>query len=105
MAEIVSVDAVTRKFPLNHDPTHNLVSALNNVNLRVQAGEFLAIAGPSGSGKTTLLNIIGCIDEPTNGRILIEGMDSSSLTTSRRTTLRRQKIGFVFQTFNLIPVF
>jgi putative ABC transport system ATP-binding protein len=101
MPELVHVEAVTRKFPLDH----NYVSALNDVNLRVAPGEFLAIAGPSGSGKSTLLNLIGCIDKPTSGRILIEGVDTSKLSPNRMTALRREKIGFVFQTFNLIPVF
>jgi len=101
MPELVSVEAVTRQFPLDH----NFVSALLSVNLRVVSGEFLAIAGPSGSGKSTLLNLIGCIDQPTSGRILIDGVDTSTLSPSRLTALRRLKIGFVFQTFNLIPVF
>ena len=79
--------------------------ALNAVNLRIAAGEFLAIAGPSGSGKTTLLNLIGCIDSPTEGRILLDGQDTSELSRKRTTELRREKIGFVFQSFNLIPVF
>jgi len=105
MDEIVSVEAVTRRFPLNHDRTRNLVSALSDASLGVEAGEFLAIAGPSGSGKTTLLNLIGCIDQPTSGRVLIEGVDTSRLSPGRMTALRREKIGFVFQTFNLIPVF
>lgn len=105
MEAIVNVEEVTRKFPLNHDRTRNLVSALNNASIRVDTGEFLAIAGPSGSGKTTLLNLIGCIDRPTSGRILIEGVDTSTLSPGRATALRRDKIGFVFQTFNLIPVF
>jgi len=105
MDEIVKVESVTRRFPLNHDKTRNLVSALNDANLRVEAGEFLAIAGPSGSGKTTLLNLIGCIDQPTSGRILVDGVDTSKLSPARMSTLRREKIGFVFQTFNLIPVF
>jgi putative ABC transport system ATP-binding protein len=90
---------------MNHDRTRNLVSALNDASLSVGAGEFLAIAGPSGSGKTTLLNLIGCIDQPTSGRILVEGVDTSTLSPARMTALRREKIGFVFQTFNLIPVF
>src|ERR1700677_361065 len=105
MNEIVSVEAVTRRFPLNHDRTRNLVSALNEASLRVQAGEFLAIAGPSGSGKTTLLNLIGCIDQPTSGRVQIEGVDTSKLSPGRMSLLRREKIGFIFQTFNLILVF
>ena len=101
MPELVSVEAVTRKFPLDH----NYVSALSNASLHIAPGEFLAIAGPSGSGKSTLLNLIGCIDKPTSGRILIDGVDTSTLNSTRLTALRREKIGFVFQTFNLIPVF
>jgi putative ABC transport system ATP-binding protein len=101
MPELVSVEAVTRKFPLDS----SFVSALSSASLHVGPGEFLAIAGPSGSGKSTLLNLIGCIDQPTSGRILIEGVDTSKLSPSRLTALRRLKIGFVFQTFNLIPVF
>ena len=98
---LVSVEDVTRKFPLDH----NAVTALNHVSLQVRAGEFLAIAGPSGSGKSTLLNLIGCIDKPTSGRILIKGVDTGTLSPARTTQLRRETIGFVFQTFNLIPVF
>jgi putative ABC transport system ATP-binding protein len=111
--EIVSVEAVSRRFPLDHDlavsPGHHRgqssVSALDHASLRVTAGEFLAVAGPSGSGKSTLLNLIGCIDKPAEGRILINGVDTSSLKASELTAVRRQQIGFVFQTFNLIPVF
>ena len=98
---LVSVEEVSRKFPLDH----NDVTALDHANLSVSAGEFLAISGPSGSGKSTLLNLIGCIDKPTSGRISIEGTDTGALSASRMTDLRRRKIGFVFQTFNLIPVF
>lgn len=98
---LVSVEEVSRTFPLDH----NAVKALDSVSLRVSTGEFLAISGPSGSGKSTLLNLIGCIDRPTNGSILIDGTDTTQLTPEQTTDLRRQKIGFVFQTFNLIPVF
>ncbi len=101
MDELVSVEAVSRRFPLDH----NYVRALDNASLRVAVGEFLAIAGPSGSGKSTLLNLIGCIDKPTEGRIFLDGVDTSTLDSNHTTALRRQKIGFVFQTFNLIPVF
>jgi putative ABC transport system ATP-binding protein len=101
MRDLVSVESVSRKFPLDHSS----VTALCDVSLRVAAGELLAIAGPSGSGKSTLLNLIGCIDKPTAGRIFIDGVDTSTLGASATTALRRTKIGFVFQTFNLIPVF
>ncbi|HEY1987762.1 MAG TPA: ABC transporter ATP-binding protein [Terracidiphilus sp.] len=98
---LVSVEAVSRRFPLDHSD----VTALDRATLSVSAGEFLAISGPSGSGKSTLLNLIGCIDKPTSGRIVIDGTDTSTLDASRTTALRRTRIGFVFQTFNLIPVF
>jgi putative ABC transport system ATP-binding protein len=98
---LVSLERVTRKFPLDH----NAVTALSNVSFHIDPGEFLAISGPSGSGKSTLLNLIGCIDKPTSGRIFIDGTDTSLLSSSQCSLLRRQKIGFVFQTFNLIPVF
>src|SRR3974390_2693555 len=98
---LVAVADVTRTFPLDH----SAVTALDHVSLDVRAGEFLAISGPSGSGKSTLLNLIGCIDKPTSGHIRIDGVDTSSLTPARSSQLRREKIGFVFQTFNLIPVF
>src|SRR5450631_3561826 len=98
---LVRVEEVTRRFPLDH----SAVTALDHTSLSVAAGEFLAIAGPSGSGKSTLLNLIGCIDKPTSGRILIDGVDTGTLSQARTTQLRREKIGFVFQTFNLIPVF
>jgi putative ABC transport system ATP-binding protein len=98
---LVTVENVTRAFPLDHSE----VRALDQVSLRVAAGEFLAISGPSGSGKSTLLNLIGCIDKPTAGQILIDGIATSTLSASRMAQLRRDKIGFVFQTFNLIPVF
>ena len=109
MGEIVNVEAVSRRFSLDHDSSRHaassIVSALSHASLQVEAGEFLAIAGPSGSGKTTLLNLIGCIDQPTTGRILVDGVDTSKLKPGGMSALRREKIGFVFQTFNLIPVF
>ena len=98
---LVTVEAVSRRFPMDH----SYVRALDDANLCVLAGEFLAIAGPSGSGKSTLLNLMGCIDKPTSGRILLDGEDTSALSPARLSALRREKIGFVFQTFNLIPVF
>jgi len=80
------------------------VHALQGVNLKVESGDFLAILGPSGSGKSTLLNLIGALDKPTEGKMLIEGVDVSTLDDSQLANLRR-RIGFVFQFFNLIPRF
>jgi putative ABC transport system ATP-binding protein len=78
--------------------------ALRGVSLLIENGEFSAITGPSGSGKTTLFNLIGALDSPTSGTISFEGKDLSNLNKRERTLFRREKIGFVFQTFNLIPV-
>jgi putative ABC transport system ATP-binding protein len=80
------------------------VEALHGVNLKVEVGEFLSILGPSGSGKSTLLNLIGALDKPTSGKLLIEGTDLASLNDNQLTDIRR-RIGFVFQFFNLIPRF
>jgi putative ABC transport system ATP-binding protein len=81
-----------------------VVHALRGIDLEIDTGEFIGIWGPSGSGKTTLLNLIGAIDEPTEGRVLINNADVHSLSDNRRTELRNQTIGFIFQGFNLIPV-
>ena len=78
--------------------------ALHDVSLNIEDGVFLAIAGPSGSGKSTLLNLIGCIDSPTKGRIVIDGADVSGRSPDDLSALRARSIGFVFQTFNLLPV-
>lgn len=78
------------------------VDALRGVNLKIETGDFVSILGPSGSGKSTLLNLIGALDKPTSGRLLVEGTDVSSLNDNQLTDLRR-RIGFVFQFFNLIP--
>lgn len=80
------------------------VKALRGVDLVIEKGEFLSIAGPSGSGKTTLLNLIGCIDTLDGGDIEIEGQNVSSLKKEEKTSFRRDKLGFIFQSYNLIPV-
>ena len=76
--------------------------ALDNVDLEIHPGEFIAIMGPSGSGKSTLLNIIGALDSPTSGKIFIDGIETTSLNSSNLALLRNKKIGFIFQSFNLI---
>jgi len=78
------------------------VYALHDVNLDIQEGEFIAIIGPSGSGKSTLLNMIGCLDTPTSGAVFIDGIDTGKLSENKLAEIRREKIGFIFQQFNLV---
>lgn len=87
----------------NISMTYGSVKALQDIDLIVQQGEWLALMGPSGSGKTTLMNIIGCMDKASSGSITLDGMDLSNVNSEQLTTLRREKIGLVFQQFHLIP--
>src|SRR5437660_339201 len=97
---LIRVERVSKKYRLGDQ----WVQALTDVSLHVEDGVFLAIAGPSGSGKSTLLNLIGCIDTPTSGRIFIGDQDVSSKSPDQLASLRARTIGFIFQTFNLLPV-
>jgi putative ABC transport system ATP-binding protein len=97
---MISISKVTKTYKVGETE----VSALRGIDLVIENGEFISIAGPSGSGKTTLLNLIGCIDKVTTGEITIDGEPVSSKTKKELALFRRKKLGFVFQTFNLIPV-
>ena len=97
---IVQVENVFKRYRLGEQD----VTALTDVTLSIEPGVFLAIAGPSGSGKSTLLNIIGCIDTPSSGRVVVDGKDVSGQTPDALADLRARTIGFIFQTFNLLPV-
>jgi putative ABC transport system ATP-binding protein len=97
---VIAVTGVNKTYPLGRIR----VQALRDVELTIGRGDFIALAGPSGSGKTTLLNLIGCIDKPDAGRIVIDDVDVTRIPLHRLSTLRRDTLGFIFQTFNLIPV-
>jgi putative ABC transport system ATP-binding protein len=97
---VVSVENVTKTYQQGRVAVH----ALRGLDLMVRAGELTALYGPSGSGKTTLLNVVGALDHPTSGRVLIEGQDLGTLSRRELSHLRRDRIGFVFQAYNLIPV-
>ncbi|MFQ5815285.1 MAG: ABC transporter ATP-binding protein [Candidatus Hydrothermarchaeaceae archaeon] len=97
--EIVKLEGVVKTYFLDHIE----VPALRGVDLAVAKGEFASIMGPSGSGKSTLMYLIGCLDRPTSGRVEIDGKDVSKLPDDSLAEIRREKIGFVFQQFNLIP--
>lgn len=97
---VVRIERVFKDYLLGEQ----IVQAVNDITLSIEPGVFLAIAGPSGSGKTTLLNLIGCIDKPTSGRIFINDEDVTDKSPDELADLRARTIGFVFQTFNLLPV-
>ena len=97
---IVHIEKATR----HYQDGEQVVEALRGLDLTIEQGEFTAIMGPSGSGKTTLLNLIGGMDTPTSGRVTVSGKEVSSMSKTQRSDLRRDHIGFIFQSYNLIPV-
>src|SRR6187431_3694339 len=96
---IIEADGVTKSFVSG--TMH--VDAVRGIDLTVEKGEMLAIIGPSGSGKSTLLNLLGAIETPTTGQVLFEGVDIATLNDTERTLMRRRRVGFIFQAFNLLP--
>jgi len=101
MEPVIELDQVNKTYKMDDVE----VQALSNVNIRIMKKEFVSIMGPSGSGKSTLLNMIGALDRPTSGKVLIDGTDLSKLSEIEIARTRGEKIGFVFQTFSLYPTF
>ena len=95
---IIAIEQLTKTYDLGEVK----VEALRGIDVQIQRGEFVAIMGASGSGKSTLMNILGCLDRPTGGRYLLEGMDVSQMSSDQLAEVRNKKIGFVFQNFNLL---
>jgi len=98
-ATVIEIRDVTRHFQAGSTE----VRALDGVSIRVERGEFIAIMGPSGSGKSTFMNLVGCLDRPTSGSYLLEGVEVTSLSRDERAAIRNDRLGFVFQNFNLLP--
>ncbi len=96
---LIQLEAVTKTY----DSGENAVQALRGVDLAIERGEFAAVIGPSGSGKSTMMHILGCLDTPSSGRYWLDGEDVAEMSSRQLARIRNQKIGFVFQTFNLLP--
>jgi len=97
---LLELKNITKSYPLDDTVVH----ALKGIDLTIEKGSFISVVGPSGSGKTTLLNIIGCVDRATSGDMFVDGQSIATLNDNQLTDLRLYKIGFIFQSFNLIPV-
>jgi putative ABC transport system ATP-binding protein len=99
MEPLITIKDIGRKYVIGAEIIH----ALKSVSLTINKGEFVALMGPSGSGKSTLMNILGCLDTPTKGEYILNGINVSQMTDSQLAEVRNKEIGFVFQTFNLLP--
>ncbi len=99
METVISLDKIVKNYYIGSIT----VEALRSVDIKIQENEYVAIMGPSGSGKSTLMNLIGCLDTPTNGSYVLSGTDVSKMDDNRLAEIRNQEIGFIFQTFNLLP--
>ncbi len=99
MSALIELKGIVKKYEMGEE----ILFAINNVTFTVEKNEYLAIMGPSGSGKSTLMNIIGCLDTPTEGEYILDGKNVSEMTDSELAYIRNKQIGFVFQTFNLLP--
>lgn len=99
MGSVIEMRGIKRDFPLGHE----VVRVLKGIDLDIDRGEYVALMGPSGSGKSTLMNLLGCLDTPTSGSYVLNGKDVSQMTDDELAEIRNKEIGFVFQTFNLLP--
>ena len=99
MSSVIKIRSITRDFPLGQE----VVKVLKGIDLDIEKGEYVALMGPSGSCKSTLMNLLGCLDTPTSGSYMLNGVDVSSMSDDELAEIRNKEIGFVFQTFNLLP--
>ena len=99
MSVLIDIKQITRDFPLGQE----IVKVLKGIDLLINKGEYVALMGPSGSGKSTLMNLLGCLDTPTAGSYMLNGKDVSNMSDDELAEIRNKEIGFVFQTFNLLP--
>ena len=99
MTKIIETQNISKRYVMGEE----VIDALKNINISVNKGEYVAFMGPSGSGKSTLMNIVGCLDTPSNGKYILNGQDVSEMSENELAAVRNKEIGFVFQTFNLLP--
>src|SRR5690606_22230120 len=97
--ELIKITGITRNFTLGNETVY----VLKGIDLSIRKGEYVALMGPSGSGKSTLMNLLGCLDTPTSGQYILNGKDVSQMSDDELAEIRNKEIGFVFQTFNLLP--